>query len=238
MTKLKEKDFGIDIEEMTKAGVYFGHRASKCHPKMKPYILGVRGSDHINIIDLQKTAQKLREALEFIQKLVKENKVILFVGTREGIKDLIKDVAQECGFPYVENRWIGGTITNFNVIKKRIDYFKELERKREAGELDKYTKKERMKFDKEIQDLETKFGGIKNLQGLPDAIFVIDMRKEKLAVKEARMKRIPVIAVADTNVDPTLADYPIPANDDAISSVRYILEKIKNAILEVKPKNK
>jgi small subunit ribosomal protein S2 len=238
MTQAKENktEIEINIEEMAKNGVHLGHRSSKCHPKMKPYVLGVKGSDHIHIINLEITAQKLREALEFIQVLVREGKTILFVGTRPGVQNLIKDLAQECDFPYVENRWIGGTLTNFEVIKKRIDYLKELEKKRESGEFNKYTKKERMKFDKEIQDLERKLGGIKTLEKLPDAIFIVDMHREKTAVREAKKKGIPLIAITDTNVDPTLADWPIPANDDAISSVKYILEKVKEAILKAKSK--
>jgi len=237
--KQKEKDknqIEIDIEEMAKCGVHLGHRSSKCHPKMKPYVLGVKGSDHIHIINLEITAQKLKEALDFIQNLTKEDKIILFVGTRPGIQHLMKEVAVECGFPYVENRWIGGTLTNFKVIKQRINYLKELERKKEAGELEKYTKKERLKFDKEIQDLEKKLGGIKNLENLPDAIFIVDMAREKTAVREAKKKGIPLIAIVDTNVDPTLADFPIPANDDAISAVKYILDKVKEAILKAKEK--
>jgi small subunit ribosomal protein S2 len=228
--KSKKEEFLLDLQEMEKAGLYFGHRSSRCHPKMKPYIIGVKGSDHINIINLEKTKEKLKEALDFIKKLAQEKKILLLVGTKLPIRELVEEIARECGLPYVNQRWLGGTLTNFLVIKKRIDYFNELERKKEAGEFKKYTKLERLKLDKELERLKMKFGGIKNLKDLPDAIFVVDMRKDDLAVKEARRVGIPVVAIADTNVDPTLADFPIPANDDARSSVRYILEKVKEAI--------
>lgn len=229
-----DKDFGINTDEMAEAGLHFGHRISRIHPKMKPYIHGARNTVHI--IDLEQTAEKFKEALVFIKKLISENKVLLFIGTKVQVKDLVKDTAEECELPYVNDRWLGGTFTNYNTIKKRIEYFKDLEKKRETGELGKYTKKERADIDKELKKLEIKFGGIKNLEKIPDAIFVLDMRKDALAIKEARKKGVRVIGIADTNVDPTLADYSIPANDDAISSVKYILEKVKEVILKSKSK--
>jgi len=230
--KGKKEDFGISIEEMAEAGLHLGHRTSKVFPKMKPYIYGVRSSIHI--IDLEKTAQKFKEALEFIQKLVSENKTLLLVGTKVQISNLVKEFAEEHNLPYVTERWLGGTFTNFGSIKKRVDYLKDLEEKKKKGELEKYTKKERIKMDREIKKLETKIGGIKNLEGLPDAIFVFNMRKDNLAIKEARKKGVKVIAIADTNVDPTPADYLIPANDDAFSSVKYILEKVREVISKAK----
>ena len=196
--------FGIDIEEMAQLGVYFGHRTSRVHPKMKPYLFGARNGVHI--IDLEKTAEKLKEALNFIQQLISENKVLLLVGTKIQAKDLVKSTAEECGLPYVSKRWLGGTFTNFETIKKRIDYFKSLEKKKTEGEFEKYTKKERADIDKELRDLELKVGGIKNLIQLPEAIFVLDMKKDGLAIKEAKRKGVKVIALADTNSDPTLAD--------------------------------
>lgn len=239
MTKIKEEtkttkktDFNIDLEEMAQAGVHFGHRTSRLHPKMAPFIDRVRNTVHI--IDLKKTAEKLKEALKFIQQLTSEDKTLLLVGTKIQVKNLLKDIAKECQLPYVTERWLGGTFTNFETIKKRIKYFKELENKKKEGKLEKYTKKEKHKIEQELRDLEIKFGGIKNLERLPDAIFVIDMKKNALAVKEARRKGVKVIGICDTNVDPTLADYPIPANDDAISSVKYILEKVKEAILKAR----
>ena len=172
--------------------------------------------------------------MKFIEQLSKEEKTLLLVGTKIQHKELVKKIAEECNLPYVNERWLGGTLTNFPVMKKRIKYFKEMEEKQESGELEKYTKKERMKIGKELDNLEKKFGGIKDLKEPPDAVFVCDMRKDDLAAKEARMKNIPVIGISDTNVDPTSADYPIPANDDAMSSVRYILEKVKEVILKAK----
>ncbi len=226
-------DFKIDQDEMAKAGLHLGHRISRVHPKMKPYISGVRSTIHI--IDLEKTAEKLKAALEFVQKIISEKKTLLLVGTKVQVKELTEQIAKECGLPYVSERWLGGTFTNFRTIRKRIDYFKDLESQKKKGELAKYTKKERLKIDKELRDLEVKFGGIKNLEELPSAIFVLDMRKDALAVKEAKEKGIAIIGIAHTNVDPTLADYPIPASDDAVSSVKYILEKFKEVILRAKP---
>jgi small subunit ribosomal protein S2 len=234
--KSKKTDYGISVDEMAEAGVYFGHRISKCHPKMKPYILGVKGSDHINIMDLEQTKLFLVKALDFVAELTKEGKTILLVGTKIPIKKLVRETAEACDLPYVVQRWIGGALTNFKIIRKRIDHFKDLEKKKESGELEKYTKKERLEFDKEINKLSVKFGGIKDMEKLPDALIVLDMCKDELAIKEAKMKEIKIIAIADTNVDPTKVDYPIPANDDAITSVKYILEKFKSVILENKPK--
>ncbi len=230
--KIKIEDFKLNPEEMAQASLHFGHKTSKIHPKMKPYLYGARNNVHI--IDLEKTVEKLKEALKFIQQLVSENKVLLFVGTKIQVKDLVKATAAECGFPYVSERWLGGTFTNFETIKKRIEYFKNLERKKTEGEFEKYTKKERAKLDKELRDLGLKFGGIKELSRLPDAIFVLDMKKDAISVKEAKIKGIKIVGIADTNVDPTLADFPIPANDDAINSVKYILDKVKEAILKTK----
>jgi len=232
--EIKKEDFKLKPEEMAEAGLHFGHRTSRVHPKMKPYIFGNRNTVHL--IDLEKTAEKFKQALEFIKEIIFENKTLLLIGTKVQIKDIAKDFAIECGLPYITERWLGGTFTNYKTLKQRIEYFKELEEKKKKGELEKYTKKEKAKINKELSDLETKFGGIKNMQGLPDAIFVLDMKKDALAVKEANMKGVKIIAIADTNVDPSLADYPIPANDDAISSVKYILEKVKDVIIKAKLK--
>ena len=236
-SKTEKTNFDISIEEMSKAGVYFGHRASKRHPKMKPYLVGVKGTDRVDIINLEATKEKLEKALSFIQQLIQENKTLLLVGTKIPLRGIVEETAKECGLAYVSHRWLGGTITNFPVIKKRIEYFRDLEDKKKKGELDKYTKKERWEFDKELERLELKFGGIKNLEKIPDAIFVVDMKKDELAIREAKRKKIPVIGIADTNVDPSLIDYPIPANDDAISSVKYILGKVKKVVLKSKVKN-
>jgi small subunit ribosomal protein S2 len=233
---MEKEEFNLDVEEMAKAGLHFGHKTSKVHPKMFPFIFGVRNTIHI--IDLEKTKEKFKEALKFIQKLISENKTILFVGTTPQIKELIKEIATELDFPYVNERWLGGTFTNFEVIKKRVEYLKELEKKKSEGYFEKYTKKEKMKIEKEIERLNKKFGGLRKMEKLPDAVFICNMVKDKLAVKEAREKGVKIIAISDTNADPTLADYPIPANDDAISSVKYILEKVKEVILGQKSKVK
>jgi len=228
----KQFKFGIDVSKMNEAGLHFGHRTSRIHPKAKQYILGVKNTVHV--FDLDKTAEKLEATLEYIQKLISEDKKILFVGTKVQVKELLKNMAVECEMPYINERWLGGTFTNFKTLKKRIDHFNELTEEKAKGGLEKYTKKERLDIDKKLKDLEIKFGGIKNISGLPDAVFVLDMKKDFLAVKEAKMKNIPVIAIADTNVDPDLIDYPIPANDDAISSVEYILNKVKDVIINKK----
>lgn len=228
----KKEDFKLNTEEMAQAGLHFGHRTSRVHPKIKPYLFGAR--NNIHIIDLEKTAEKLKEALKFIQEIIADNKILLIIGTKIQIKDLVEEMAEGLGLPYVNERWLGGTFTNFENIKKRIEYFKDLERKKAAGELEKYTKKERAEIDQELKDLGKKFGGIKNLEKLPDAIFVLDMKNDFLAVKEAREKGVKVIGIAHTNVDPNLADFPIPANDDAASSVKYILDKAKEAIVRAR----
>jgi small subunit ribosomal protein S2 len=230
----KKSEFKLDKEDMAQAGLHFGHRTSKVNPKMKQYIFGVRNGVHI--IDLDKTIEKFEEALKFIQKLVMENKSILVVGTKVQASELMKEISKECGLFYVAERWLGGTFTNFETIMKRIESFRDLESKKASGELEKYTKKERAIFDKKLKDFEIKFGGLKNITKLPDAILVLDMKKDALAVKEAREKGVKIIGIAHTNVDPAMADFPIPANDDSAPAVKYILEKVREAILKVRPK--
>jgi len=209
------------LEEMLKAGVHFGHRSSKWNAKMKEYIHTTRNKVHI--IDLEKTEKKLKDALEFINEIKEKKGIIIFVGTKVAAKDITKQIAEEVGMPYVIERWIGGTLTNFKVISKRLEHIRDLESKEKEGELKKYTKKEQHEFNVEIQKLNRYFGGIKEITKLPDALFVIDASKEKLAIKEAKMKNIPVVGLCDTNSDPTTVDYPIPVNDDAISSLKLIL---------------
>lgn len=222
----------LNIEEMAKAGLNFGHTVSKLHPKMKPYVSGIKSNVHM--IDLEKTAKEFEGALKFISGLVAEGKTILFVGTKIQVKDLVKQAAESCRMPYVTERWLGGTFTNFETILKRVQYFKDLESKKATGELEKYTKKERSLFDKELEILRKKFEGIKELAKLPEAVLILDIKKDVTCVREARRKGIKIIGVVDTNVDPTLVDYIIPANDDAISSIKYILEKILETITSAK----
>jgi small subunit ribosomal protein S2 len=230
--KTKQKDFKVNTEEMAQAGVHFGHRTSNVFPKMNPYIFGARGG--IYIIDLEKTKEKLEEALSFIESLSSEGKNILLIGTKIQIKDLVERTAKECGLSYVSERWLGGTFTNFSSIQKRIKYYKDLENKKKEGELEKYTKKERVRLNKDLERLAIKFEGVRNLASIPEAVFVCDMKKDKLAVAEAKSMGVKVIALADTNVDPTKADYFIPASDDSLSSVSYILGKVKEVILKNK----
>lgn len=231
---MEKENSNIKIDEMAQLGVNIGRKTSICHPRMKPFLEGSRGPIHI--IDLNQTKDNLEKSLDFIKQLVSEDKVILFIGTKPQMKNLIRETAIECNCPYVVERWLGGTFTNYPIILKRIEYYKELEEKRDSKELEKYTKKEQSDFNKEISKLEVRFGGIKELKKLPDAIIIFSMEKDKLAVKEAIEKNIKIIGITNTNCDPSLADYPIPANSEAVSSIKYILDKIKKVILETKSK--
>lgn len=216
------------IDEMAKAGLQFGHKTSKTHPKMKPYIAGIRNTVHI--FNLEKTKELLEASLVFVENLVKEGKLVLLVGTKVQLRELVKGVALECNIPYVSERWIGGTLTNFETIQKRVTYMKELEEKKKTGELEKYTKKEQGQFNKEIEKLQKKYGGVRSLTRIPDVVFICDLDQNMLALREAIKKEVKVVAICDANIDPTPIDYIIPANDDAVSSVRYILEKLKEKI--------
>jgi small subunit ribosomal protein S2 len=227
LAKPAEPKLDSITQEMMAAGLHFGHKTSRTHPKMKPFITGVRNAVHI--IDLEKTKEKLQEVLEYIKKLKAEGKVLLLVGTKVQQRALVKEAAISLNLPYVTERWIGGALTNFANIAKRLERMKELERQKEAGEWGKYTKKERMQLQDELDMLEKNFGGIKNLAKVPDAMFIFDLEENALAQREAKKKGISIIAIADTNTNPDEADYFIPANDDAVSSIRYILEKIKEA---------
>jgi len=226
-------EFYLDLEEMAQRGLHLGHKTSKLHPKMARFVFGIRNTIHI--INLESTKEEFEKALRFIHELVSQGKILLFVGTKIQFKTMVQEMAQTLNFPYVTERWLGGTFTNFEVIRKRVEHFKELEKKIEnREEMEKYTKKERAILEEELGQLRTKFEGIKNLENIPDAVFLLDIRKDVLAIKEARMKGVKIIAISDTNCDPSLVDFPIPANDDAISSVRYILEKVKEVILKTK----
>ena len=226
----KEEEISIDInvDELGKAGLHFGHSASKRHPNMEPYIDGVKGEVHI--LDLTKTAEKLEQALTFLAEEKKKGKSIMIVGTKPQTEQIVKDVAKEHDLPYITYRWIGGFITNFDEVKKRIKHLNELLKKREAGEFDKYTKKEQLEIDREIEKLEKKFGGVKELTSIPDVLFCLNMDKDEIAIDEAKQRDIKIVAVCDTNCDPMEVDYPIPANDDAISSIKLILDKFDEVI--------
>jgi small subunit ribosomal protein S2 len=222
------KDIRLSVEEMEKAGVNFGHKVSKLHPKMKQYVSSVKNNAHI--FDLEKTQKEFEKALALISKIVAESKTIVFVGTKIQLKAIIQTGAEECGVPYVTERWLGGTFTNFETIQKRVSYFKDLEKKKASGELEKYTKRERLDFDREIAKLKVKFEGVRNMSKLPDAVIIFGLDKDITAAREAKRKGIKIIAIVDSNVNPDIVDYPIPANDDAISAVRYIIDRVVETI--------
>jgi len=218
----------ISMSEMLEAGVHFGHRKSRWHPKMKQYIYGVK--NNIHIVDLNKSALKFAEVLDVLRRLAQEGKVILFVGTKPQASEIVREAAKECGMPYVINRWLGGTMTNFITIKSRLKELKDLEGKKERGEFDIYTKRERLSIDKKIADMEDTLGGIKDLRKIPDAMFITDIKKDHIARKEARVLKLPLLGIADTNTNPNALDYVIPGNDDSIKSLKFIYSKIVEAV--------
>jgi len=237
MLKMKKKiEKEIILEELLEAGCHFGHQAKRWQPKMKKYIWTVR--EGVHIFDLAKTKKCLEKAIEFVKEITAQGKKIIFVGTKRQARSIIKEAAQNCGMPYVAERWLGGTITNWRQIKKSIDKLIEMKKKREESEYDKYTKKERILIDREVSRLEKFFGGLVDLKDLPEAVFIVDCRKEEAAVKEAQMKGIKLVGLVDTNTDPTGIDYPIPANDDSAGSIRLIVGKIADAVIEGKKKLK
>ena len=224
------------LEEMLKAGMHFGHRTSKWHPKMAPFIFGQRAGVHI--IDLQKTQAMLTEALEFVSRMVAENKTILLVGTKDQVRAPVAKLGLDLGLPYINNRWLGGTLTNFSVIKRLIKNYLDLKEKKETGKLTKYTKKEQLEFSRQIAKLDRMVGGIASLKKLPDVIFIWDIKHERTALAEAKKKGVPVVAVCDTNVDPTGVKYVIPGNDDATKTVKLVLDYLRQAISEGKAQAK
>jgi small subunit ribosomal protein S2 len=219
----------ITMKELLEAGVHFGHQTKRWNPKMKKYIFGKRNG--IYIIDLQKTLKLFKEASGFIANLASQGKRILFVGTKRQAQDAILEEANRCGMFYVNNRWLGGTLTNFSTVRKSIERLKEIESI--LGDTEKeMSKKERAAMDKERDKLQKNLIGIREMDGLPDALFVIDPKKEYIAVKEAKKLGIPVVAIVDTNCDPEDIDYVIPGNDDAIRAIRLFTQKIADAVLE------
>ena len=220
----------INMKELLEAGVHFGHQTRRWNPKMKPYIFGARNGIHI--IDLQKTVRLFKIAYEFIVRTVSEGYPVLFVGTKKQGHDSIVEESERCGMFFIVNRWLGGTLTNFQTIKKSIKRLKDIERMKEDGSINRYTKKEILKMEKELFKLERNLGGIKNMDELPGAIFVVDPRREKIAVKEGRKLGIPVIAIADSNCDPDEIDFILPGNDDAIRAIRLFCAKIADACIE------
>jgi len=220
----------INMKQLLEAGVHFGHQTRRWNPKMKPYIFGARNGIHI--IDLQKTVRLIKIAYDFIVRTVSEGYPVLFVGTKKQGHESVVEESERCGMFYVVNRWLGGTLTNFQTIKRSISRLRELERMQEDGSIKRYTKKEILKMNKELFKLEKNLGGIKNMDELPGALFVVDPKREKIAVKEAKKLGIPVVAIADTNCDPDEIDFLIPGNDDAIRAIRLICSKIADACIE------
>jgi small subunit ribosomal protein S2 len=220
----------ISMKQLLEAGVHFGHQTRRWNPKMQPFIYMDRNGIHI--IDLQQTVARLNEAYKFVEKLAAEGGTILFVGTKKQAQEAVAEEAKRCGMYYVNQRWLGGMLTNFQTIQSRVRYLRDLEARRDRGDFERLPKKEVQRLQDDIARLERTLGGIKDMRRLPNAVFIIDTRKEHTAVLEARRLEIPVIALADTNCDPDEMDYPIPANDDAIRAVRLLSSKIADAVIE------
>ncbi|RME38519.1 MAG: 30S ribosomal protein S2, partial [Thermoflexia bacterium] len=218
------------MRALLETGVHFGHRVRRWNPKMRPYIFTERNGVHI--IDLQQTLQALETAVQVVRQKVAEGGIILFVGTKQQAQEVIAQEAQRCGMPYVNQRWLGGTLTNFRTIRKRIDYLLDLEARRDRGDFERLPKREALQLQREIERLNARLSGIKQMNRLPDLLYVVDVRREATAVKEANILDIPIIGLVDTNCDPDPIDYVIPGNDDAIRSIRLITGLIADAVLE------
>jgi small subunit ribosomal protein S2 len=222
----------ISMKQLLEAGVHFGHQTRRWNPKMAPYIFTERNG--IYIIDLQKTVKKIEEAYDFMREVGASGKPVLFVGTKKQAQAAIVDEANRCGQYYVNQRWLGGMLTNYKTISKRIQRLRDIQAMETDGTFDKLSKKEVAKLRLELEKLERFLGGIKDMKGMPGAIFVVDPKKEKIAIKEARILGIPVVGIVDTNCDPDDVDYIIPANDDAIRAVKLIAGKMADAVIEGK----
>jgi len=217
-------------KEMLEAGVQFGHKKSNWNPKMKSYVYGVKGN--LYIIDLEKTMEQLEKAIAFVKEIKNKGGKILFAETRAQSQAIIEELAKDLNMPYVISRWIGGLLTNFKNLRKRVDYFIDLEKRKNEGELKKYTKKEQLNFDREIEKLKKRFEGVRSLDKLPEAVFVVSVKAQMTVIREAQKKNIPVLSLVDTDCDPTMVDYPIPANDESLSSIKFIMDKIREALKE------
>ncbi len=220
----------VAMKQLLEAGVHFGHRSRRWNPKMRSYIFTERNGIHI--IDLQQTIQAIEQAYEFVRDTVAEGGTIVFVGTKRQAQESIREQAQRCGMPYVTQRWLGGTLTNFRTIRSRIEYMLELERQKERGAWVGLPKKEITLMDRELAKLQRRLGGLRNLNQLPDALFVADVMTEDIAVREANRLEIPVVAMVDTNCDPEPIDYVIPSNDDAIRAISLITTIMADAVIE------
>lgn len=217
------------LAELLAAGLHFGHKTSKWNPKMKPYIYGNKQGLHI--IDLTKTQEQMDKAWAFITKEVAAGKNILLVGTKDQVKKPLRQLAEKTGMPYITEHWLGGTLTNFFIIKNSIRKYKDILDKKKTGQLSKYTKKEQLEFDREAARLEIGVGGLVNLIKVPEIIFIWDIKKEKTALAESLKRRIPIVAICDSNTNPTGINYPIPANDDATKGIELVLASLEQAIM-------
>lgn len=227
----------VDIKQLLEAGAHFGHKTARWHPKMAQYIHSKRNGTHI--IDLTKTVDGLESALSFLEKTASEGKQILLVGTKRQAQDIVKAAAEATGMPFVTERWLGGMITNWNTIGGRVKHLKDLEARMESGELaNKYNKLEVQRFQEEIEHMNTLYGGIKEMNSRPGAVFVVDVINDANAVREANKMKIPIVAIVDTNADPSQVSHPIPANDDAIKTIQLVVDYVKSAIESGKAKVK
>jgi small subunit ribosomal protein S2 len=226
----------VSMKALLESGVHFGHRTHKWHPAMKPYIFTERNGIHI--IDLQKTSKAIEQAYNLVRDVVAEGGTVLFVGTKRQAQETIQEEATRCGMPYVTARWLGGMLTNWRTIRQRINELERLERMRDKGEFEYITKKEALILTRKIERLDTLLGGIRTIGTLPDAIFVVDVRRESTAIHEANLLNIPVVAMVDTNCDPSNIDYVIPSNDDAIRAIKLLVAKIADAVIEGKALHK
>jgi small subunit ribosomal protein S2 len=220
----------VTLKELLEAGVHFGHQTRRWNPKMKPFIFIERNG--IYILDLQKTLVCLQQARTAVERVVRSGRTVLFVGTKRQAKDVIAEEARRCGMYYVNERWFGGLLTNFQTIRRRADYYEELVRMREEGKFAIFSKREAMGLEKRAEKLEKVLKGVVEMRELPGLVFVVDTKKEHLAVKEANRLGIPVVAIVDTNSDPDPIDYPVPGNDDAIRSIRLITQRVADTVLE------
>lgn len=220
----------VSMKALLETGVHFGHRTRRWNPKMKPYIFTERNGIHI--LDLQQTIVLLEDAYNLIRDAVAEGGEVLFVGTKRQAQDTVVHEAARAGQPYVNERWLGGTLTNWKTIRQRIDHLKKLEERRDAGDFDLLKKRERLRVDNEIEKLNARLGGIRSMKGLPALMFVVDVNEEETAVREANILKIPVVAIVDTNCDPDPVDHIIPSNDDAIRAIKLIVSKMADAAIE------
>lgn len=226
----------ISMKALLESGVHFGHRTNKWHPGMRPYIFTERNGIHI--LDLQQTVKAINTAYNIVRDTVANGGTILFVGTKRQAQETIKEEAMRCGMPYVTERWLGGTLTNWSTISQRLSELERLEKLHETGEINSYTKKEALMIDREISRLLIRLSGVRNMKRIPDLLFIIDVSREETAVHEANLKNVPIIAMVDTNCDPRNIDYVIPSNDDAIRAIKLMVAKIADAVIEGKSMRK